>query len=263
MRIYPAIDLLDGKCVRLVRGEFASAVSYTDDPIQMAQNFAAQGLHYLHIVDLNGAKQGVMQQEKLIADIVASTNLQVQIGGGIRDFATVKNLLSMGVDRVILGSVAVTQPSLVKECLQTWGGEKIVLAIDVRPSKNVECQTENDKDRGAPELLRNFSVAIKGWQETVSMNLWQLLDSYQEDGLKNILCTDISKDGTLSGPNFELYDQCYEQFPHMYFIASGGISSPQDLVDLNALGVHAVVIGKAIYENKVSLTCLQDALFPA
>lgn len=243
MRIYPAIDLLNGHCVRLQNGVFSNSTTYSLDPLLVAREFEEQGMQYLHVIDLDGAKIGSLQQFPIIKKITTHTGLHLQVGGGIRHLHEIEELLQLGVDRVILGSVAVTNSEFVKECLERFGAEKIVLAVDVNS-------------------MENYQVAISGWQTSSLLSLWQLLDYYRDCDIKNILCTDIAKDGSLTGPNFWMYQNCRTLFPQLNFIASGGVSSLQDIKKLQTFGLHSCIIGKAIYEKKVSLACLQNELSP-
>jgi phosphoribosylformimino-5-aminoimidazole carboxamide ribotide isomerase len=243
MKIYPAIDLMKGQCVRLTQGDFTTKKIYADDPLQMVDYFKHIGMQYLHVVDLDGAKAGKIKQSSLIKKMIQQTSLKIQVGGGIRDTKTITTLLNQGVNRVILGSIAVNQPATVSEWLQKFGNDKIVIALDVFA------------DNIADPLL-----ATKGWQQKAKINLWDLLKSYQVDSDKNstmksinVLCTDICRDGTLQGPNFLLYEQCLIRFPEFKFIASGGVRDLQDIKNLKNLDMAAVILGKSLYENRLSL----------
>ncbi len=240
MNIYPAIDLKSGECVRLYRGSFDQMVSYEKDPIQVAKTFAQQGATFLHVVDLDGAKEGESRHLDLILQMAAETDLQIQIGGGIRTKDQVEHYLNNGIARVILGSVAISEPDLVREWLEELGSDRIVLALDIRMTKKKEPQ-----------------LATEGWLTNSKKSLWQLLDRYKDSPLKHVLCTDIDRDGTLEGPNINLYQQCREHYPMFNFQASGGISGLNDLRELKAIPVAGAIIGKAIYEKKFSLS---DAL---
>ena len=236
MNIYPAIDLHAGECVRLYQGRYDQVTVYEKDPLAVAHSFAAQGAKVLHVVDLDGAKQGKPVHAELIMAIAKETNLQLQTGGGLRTKEQIEMLLKGGVKRVILGSIALTQASVVKTWIQEFGGDAIVLALDIRMN---EAQLPY--------------VAVHGWQKESAMTLWQCLDDYQAAGLQHVLCTDIQCDGTLMGPNFSLYRECLKRYPHIQFQASGGISSLADLRQLSELAVDSVIVGKALYENKFSL----------
>jgi phosphoribosylformimino-5-aminoimidazole carboxamide ribotide isomerase len=240
MKIYPAIDLKSGECVRLHQGSFEQVTYYSKDPIFMASSFAQQGATFLHIVDLDGAKQGKPVNSEIIVKIAQETALKVQTGGGIRTKEEIKAFIAKGIDRIVLGSIAILQPLLVKQWLHEFGAEKIVLALDIRMNENAEP-----------------TVAMQGWQTNSEISLWQLLDDYQDSPLQHILCTDIHRDGTLQGPNINLYKECCSRYPLYQFQASGGISSLKDLRALAQIPVAATIIGKALYEKQFSV---QEAL---
>ena len=235
MIIYPAIDVRNGNCVRLFQGDFAEETCYSQNPIEVVKTYASEGATCVHVVDLEGAKQGYPVQQNLIIQMQRESHLNIQIGGGIRDKETIDLLLNEGISRVVLGSIAVNKPSIVKKWLKHYGSEKIALALDVR--------IDHAKD---PIL------ATQGWKRLSDKRLWDLLDSYRFH-VKHVLCTDIDRDGTLKGPNIALYKTCCERYPEIYFQASGGIQSLKDLQELNRIPVAGVVIGKALYEKKFSL----------
>ena len=232
MNIYPAIDIKSGECVRLYKGSYDQVTVYEKDPLKMAQLFLDAGSKYLHVVDLDGAKLGQSVNLNLILKIKSNTDLIIQTGGGIRNYEQAKYILDNNIDRIIIGSLAVSNPIEIKRWLAEFGPEKIVLALDVR----------------------NEKLAVHGWQTESHVTLWSLLDDYANSGLKHVLCTDIDKDGTLTGPNINLYKTCVEQYPDISFQASGGISQLDDLRQLKDIPVSGVIIGKALYENKFSLT---------
>jgi len=236
MYIYPAIDLKAGECVRLYQGSFDQITSYDKDPLAVAQHFCQQGAKFLHIVDLDGAKDGQPAHAEVIFKIVQQTDLHVQMGGGIRHKEQIAELLDKGVSRVILGSIAMSQPQEVKKWLQEFGAEKIVLALDVRVN-----------EQGEPHL------ASHGWQADTAISLWELLEEYNHSALKHVLCTDIACDGTLQGPNVALYQMCQTRYPHLHFQASGGIGNLEDLKKLSRVPVAGVIIGKALYEKRFTL----------
>ncbi len=240
MIIYPAIDLRGGRVVRLTEGKFDQEKSYGDDPLAVARGFKAAGATWLHVVDLDGAKDPAKRQTPLVEKLARESGLRVQTGGGIRDDAQVAALLSAGVQRVIVGSLAVRQPDLVRGWLISFGQEKIILSPDVRID-----------DAGIPR------IAAAGWQETTGVALNDFLTGYLPAGLKHILCTDISRDGKLTGPNTPLYAQLVKQFPSLEIQASGGVSSLDDLRKTKVTGVAGVIVGRALYENKFTL---QEAL---
>ncbi len=240
MIIYPAIDLRGGRVVRLTEGQFDQEKSYGDDPLAVAQGFKAAGATWLHVVDLDGAKDPAKRQTPLVEKIARDSGLRVQTGGGIRDEAQVSALLAAGVQRVIIGSLAVRQPALVRGWLNSFGPEKILLSPDVRLDAT-----------GIPR------IAAAGWQETTGVALDDFLTGYVAVGLKHILCTDISRDGKLTGPNSALYAQLVKKFPSLEIQASGGVSSLDDLRTLQGTGAAGAIIGRALYEKKFTL---QEAL---
>lgn len=233
MKIIPAIDLQNGNCVRLYQGQFNQSQTYSDNPIEMAKQFAKEGARELHIVDLDGARDGVPSQKELISTIKSESGLSIQTGGGIRDREQIKALFEADIDRVVIGSLAVSKPISVKQWLTEFGPDRIILALDVRCSKN------------SPPM-----VATEGWQQSTALSLWDLLDLYSDTPLRHVLCTDISRDGTLQGPNIELYQRCQEIVPSIAFQASGGLSQLSELGLLAANQLSAVIIGKAFYEKR-------------
>jgi phosphoribosylformimino-5-aminoimidazole carboxamide ribotide isomerase len=235
MIIYPAIDLKDGQCVRLKQGDFSQLTVYESDPLKMAQKFTEAGAEWLHMVDLDGAKAGEMRQFDLIANIAKNTKLKIQVGGGLRSHKTIQNLFNAGIARVVIGSLAVKNRALVQDWLREFGGEKIILAFDIRFHD------------GEPEVLTH------GWQAGSQQLLWDVLDAYAGSGLKSILCTDVSRDGMLEGANNALYKTIHERWPEIEVLASGGVSGIQDLIDLAALGASGAIVGKAIYEGRINL----------
>lgn len=235
MIIYPAIDLQHGQCVRLKQGDFAQATIYESDPLKMATTFAAAGAEWLHMVDLDGAKAGEMQQFELIERVAKSTTLKMQVGGGIRSEKTVRRLLDAGIARIVVGSLAVKNRALVQGWLREFGGDKIILAFDIKFHD------------GEPEILTH------GWQSGSQQLLWDVLDAYAGSGLSSILCTDVSRDGMLEGTNHGLYKTIHERWPAIEILASGGVDGVQDLLDLAALGAAGAVVGKAIYEGRINL----------
>lgn len=235
MEIIPAIDLLGGTVVRLFQGDFDQVTQYTEDPIEIAKRYADAGARRLHVVDLDGARTGEGTNLPII-ERLAKLDIEVQTGGGIRDAARLRSLLDAGVTRGVVGSVAVKQPDLVTGWLRKFGADAIILAVDVRLG-----------DDGEPELLTD------GWLKGSGKQLWPLVDHYLANGATEFLCTDIAKDGTLQGPNVELYRRCVQRYPGAEFIASGGVSSAADLETLDATGVTRVVTGKALLDGRLTL----------
>lgn len=236
MEIFPAIDLKNGKCVRLTQGDFATATIYEADPLKQAKAFEAAGATWLHMVDLDGAKAGTMKQFDIIANVASKTKLKIQVGGGIRDGEIVHKLLQVGVERVVIGSLAVKNPPLVQSWLKQLGADKIVLAFDVRLNEDNQ-----------PEIL------IHGWKSGSKQLLWDVLERYSDSGLKTILCTDIGRDGMLAGTNNALYQDIQERFPQLEILASGGVSNLADLLELAKLKLTGAITGKAIYEGRLDL----------
>lgn len=236
MIIYPAIDLRGGRVVRLTEGRFDQEKSYGDDPLAVARGFAAAGAQWLHVVDLDGARDPARRQTALVERLARDSGLRVQTGGGIRTEEQVAALLAAGVTRVIVGSLAVKEPARVRAWLERFGPERIVLAPDVRLD-----------DAGIPR------VAAAGWQESTGVALDGLLTGYLSAGLLHILCTDISRDGKLTGPNNALYATLVGRFPSLQVQASGGVSSLDDLRALRATGAAGAIIGRALYENRFTL----------
>jgi phosphoribosylformimino-5-aminoimidazole carboxamide ribotide isomerase len=240
MIIYPAIDLRGGRCVRLNEGKFADETVYGTDPLAVARDFAAAGAEWLHVVDLDGAKDPARRQTALVQSLARESRLKVQTGGGIRDAAQVETLLAAGASRVIVGSLAVREPALVREWLARFGPDKIVLALDVR------------LDAAGTPL-----VALAGWQASSGKALDTVLAGFIPVGLLHVLCTDISRDGLLQGPNFALYAGLGRRFPSLQVQASGGVASLDDLRRLRAEGSAGAITGRALYEKKFTL---QEAL---
>ena len=240
MIIYPAIDLRGGRVVRLTEGKFDQEKSYGDDPLAVARGFAAAGATWLHVVDLDGAKDPTRRQTALVEQLARGSGLRMQTGGGIRDEDQVAALLAAGAQRVIVGSLAAKQPDLVRGWLKKFGAEKIILAPDIRLD-----------DTGTPR------VAAAGWQESTGLALDEFLHGFLPAGLVHILCTDISRDGKLTGPNTALYAQLVRKFPSLQIQASGGVSSLDDLRGLKPTGSAGVIVGRALYEKKFTL---QEAL---
>ncbi len=239
MDIFPAIDLKNGQCVRLTQGDFDMAKIYETDPIRQAQKFADAGAGWLHVVDLDGAKQGEMKQIDIIANLANQTPLKIQTGGGIRSAKTIQKLLKSGVQRIVVGSLAIKNKALVQEWLKEFGPRRIVLAFDV---KFIDSQ---------PVVL------TQGWQSESKQLLWDVLDAYEESGLSHILCTDVSRDGMLTGANTALYQSIRQRAPKLDVLASGGVSSLDDLLKLAKVPVAGAIVGKAIYECRLDL---DDAL---
>ncbi len=234
IELIPAIDLIEGKCVRLTKGDYDSKKIYNDDPVSQAKEFESLGFKRLHIVDLDGAKSHHIVNDKVLSAVTASTNLIVDFGGGIKTEEDIRKAFDAGASMVTVGSIAVTKPELFLSWLDTFGAERIILGADVR----------------------NGMVSINGWKEDSSQHLLPFLKTYMEHGVKNVLCTEISKDGTLAGPAIELYQSLMKAYPEMHLIASGGVSSNDDILALEKANIPAVVFGKAYYEGKIDVNKL-------
>nr|WP_255306454.1 1-(5-phosphoribosyl)-5-[(5-phosphoribosylamino)methylideneamino]imidazole-4-carboxamide isomerase [Gilliamella apicola] len=234
--IIPALDLIDGTVVRLHQGDYQQQRDYGNDPLLRLQNYAQQGAKLLHLVDLTGAKDPKARQISLIKSLINGVQVPVQIGGGIRSEDDVKALLAAGAARVVIGSTAIKQPQLVKQWFTKYGAEALVLALDVRI-----------------DAKGNKFVAIHGWQEDSAQTLEQVIDDYLPFGLKHVLCTDISKDGTLSGANIQLYQEISKKYPQIAFQASGGIGQLEDVKALENSGVAGVIVGRALLEGKFTV----------
>ena len=239
MIIYPAIDLINGTVVRLHKGDFNQLTTYASDPVSVAQSYADAGAKWLHLVDLDGAKNPENKQINSIGKIIEHTGLQVQTGGGIRSFDDVKALIDAGASRVVIGSLAVHNPKTTKSIFNAFGPERICLAADVVW-----------RDDG-------FYIAVSGWQEASSLGLFAFIKTYQDSDLRHTLCTDIDRDGTLAGCNRDLYQTVKQKFPNLQLQASGGVSVLNDLVGLPADGV---IIGKALYEGRFTLQQALEAV---
>jgi phosphoribosylformimino-5-aminoimidazole carboxamide ribotide isomerase len=234
--IIPAIDLIDGSVVRLYQGDYAQKTEYQLNPIDVVADYANQGASWLHIVDLTGAKNTSQRQLDLIQDMVATKRMDFQAGGGIRTEQDVAQLLEIGVKRVVIGSLAVQQPALVKGWMQHYGSEAIVLALDI----NID-------------PAGNKFIATHGWQKNSEVSIEALLDDFLAVGAKHVLCTDISRDGTLQGANHQLYTELCARFPTVGWQASGGIGQLADIDALKPTGVSGVILGRALLEGKFTL----------
>lgn len=243
MQLIPAIDLKDGRCVRLFQGDFAAETQYSTNPVEILDRYVAFGAERVHVVDLDGAKDGSQANHGLISSFAAKRTAQLQVGGGLRTLERVQTLLSLGVQRAVVGSVAVSSPDEVIGWGKTVGTDKLVLAFDVRIDGS-----------NTPYLTTH------GWQKTSGVSLWSLLERYVAAGFTHVLCTDIARDGALTGPNVALYADAVRRFPNVRWQASGGVSSATDLHELRDCGVAAVISGKALLENKISAEELRPFL---
>ncbi|PTB95549.1 1-(5-phosphoribosyl)-5-[(5-phosphoribosylamino)methylideneamino]imidazole-4-carboxamide isomerase [Marivirga lumbricoides] len=236
MHIIPAIDLIDGKCVRLLKGDYNQKTEYNSNPLAVAQEFEAAGLKKLHLVDLDGAKAKKVINLPVLQNIVENTGLEVDFGGGVQSTEDLSAVFKAGAKQLTGGSIAVKNEGLFTEWIQEFGGEKIILGADV-------------KDR---------SIAIHGWQESADWHIFDFLEHYLTKGIQYVICTDVSKDGALQGTSNELYQEIQEKFPEIKLIASGGVSNLQDLEILESMKMYGAIVGKAIYEKRVALQDLKQ-----
>ena len=243
MRLIPAIDLKAGRCVRLLQGDFANETRYDADPGSLLAKYRAWGADWLHVVDLDGAKDGSLGNRTLIAELAAQRAVKLQVGGGLRDIAAVTQMLELGAARVVIGSAAVTRAGDVRHWLDQVGPEHMTVALDVRLD-----------DGGVPR------VATHGWQRQSDLSLWGALDDFAGSQLTHVLCTDVGRDGVLSGPNLELYREAARRHPHIQWQASGGIRDARDLHALSAAGAAAAISGKALLEELIPPEDLQPFL---
>lgn len=236
IEIIPAIDIIDGKCVRLTKGDYDTKKVYNEDPVSVAKEFESYGIKRLHVVDLDGARSKHIVNDAVLRSITSNTNLKVDFGGGIKTDDDIKRAFDAGTAMVTIGSIAITDPERSLNWLKQYGSESIVLGADVR----------------------NGKISINGWKEDSSEDLIPFLQRYLNEGIKNVLCTEISKDGMLQGPAIELYKQVMQAYPTCHLIASGGVSSIDDIRALNEAGIPAVVFGKAIYEGRINMKELAE-----
>ena len=232
MQIIPAIDIIEGKCVRLTEGDYAQKKIYNENPLEVAKAFEGIGLMRLHLVDLDGAKAGEVVNWKVLEKIANNTQLKIDFGGGIKTEAILKTVLDTGATYATIGSLAVKNELLFQEWIARFGANTFMLGADVFEEK----------------------IAIGGWLEKTEISVFDFMKSYIDKGVKQIFCTDIKKDGKLQGPSIELYQKIIEKFPALHLIASGGVSSLDDLIELEEIGCAAAIVGKAIYENKITIS---------
>jgi phosphoribosylformimino-5-aminoimidazole carboxamide ribotide isomerase len=232
MDIIPAIDIIDGKCVRLTQGDYSQKKVYNEKPVEVARQFEDAGLKRLHLVDLDGAKEGMVRNWKVLEDIAAKTSLVIDFGGGIKKEKDVRIVFDSGASLATVGSIAVKNEKEFIQWLQVFGAEKFLLGADVK----------------------NEKIAVSGWQETTDISVYDFIEKYIRHGIQQVFCTDVSKDGKLEGPATELYRNIIAEFPTLHFIARGGVSSMNDLEILRTLGCNGVIIGKAIYEGRIRIS---------
>ncbi|HEY1040883.1 MAG TPA: 1-(5-phosphoribosyl)-5-[(5-phosphoribosylamino)methylideneamino]imidazole-4-carboxamide isomerase [Bacteroidia bacterium] len=227
--LIPAIDLMDGKCVRLTQGDYSRKTIYNEDPLEMALQMEAVGIRRLHLVDLDGAKNGKPLNLIVLEQIAKATRLKIDFGGGIKTDEDIENVYNAGAALATIGSVAVKNPTLFDQWLHKYGAEKIFLGVDVKD----EC------------------VAISGWQEQTTISAFEFIGGKLQKGVDTVFCTDISKDGLLQGPSFDLYEKMLSVFPNLKLVASGGIATIENVIELKEIGCSGVIIGKAIYEGRI------------
>lgn len=231
MRIIPAIDIIDGKCVRLTKGDYSTKKIYNKDPLEVAKSFEDVGIEFLHLVDLDGAKSKHIVNHRVLEKIASKTNLKIDFGGGLKSDEDLKIAFESGANQITGGSIAVKDPSIFKAWLAKFGSEKIILGADCKDEK----------------------IAVNGWQEESELDIIPFIQNNQKVGIQYVICTDISKDGMLQGPSFDLYQKIIQQTPEIKLIASGGISNIDEFPKLVEIGCEGVILGKAIYENRISL----------
>lgn len=240
MRIIPAIDIIDGKCVRLTKGDYATKKIYNEHPLEVAKEFEAAGIEYLHVVDLDGAKASQIVNYKVLEQIASKTQLKIDFGGGLKSDKDLEIAFNSGANQITGGSIAVKNSSVFERWISKFGAQKIILGADFYPD------------------ISGGKIATNGWQEESNLALIPFINGYQEKGIEYVICTDISKDGMLEGPSFEVYQEILSKSENIKLIASGGISTFEELPKLAEMGCEGVIIGKAIYEHKISLKQLEN-----
>ena len=236
MRIIPAIDIIDGKCVRLSKGDYSTKIIYNENPLEVAKSFENYGIEYLHLVDLDGAKSSEIVNYKIIEQIASKTNLKIDFGGGLKSDIDVRIAFESGSTQITGGSIAIKNSELFEEWISYYGSEKIILGADAL----------------------NEKVAVSGWLENSNVDLIPFIKGYQNKGIQYVICTDISKDGMLEGPSFELYSRILTEISTIKLIASGGISTFEELPKLAEMGCEGTIIGKAIYEGRITLKQIEN-----
>jgi phosphoribosylformimino-5-aminoimidazole carboxamide ribotide isomerase len=236
MRIIPAIDIIDGKCVRLSKGDYATRKVYNEDPLEVAKAYVDYGLKYLHLVDLDGAKAKSIVNHNILERLASKTDLKIDFGGGLKSDEDLRIAFDCGANQITGGSIAVKNPEIFKQWILQYGDDKIILGADVKGD----------------------NIAVSGWLETSQEKINPFIETYQKEGIKYVICTDISKDGMLEGPAFDLYENLITANPKISLIASGGISSESEFPILSKMGCEAVIVGKAIYEKKITLKALSE-----
>lgn len=235
MKIIPAIDIIGGKCVRLTKGDYSTQKIYNENPLEVAKEFEASGIEFLHLVDLDGAKSNQIVNYKVLESIATNTNLKIDFGGGLKSDKDVEIAFKSGANQITGGSIAVKNPELFKQWIINYGADKIILGADVN----------------------NKKIAVSGWQEDSGLEIFPFVNEYTKLGLNTVICTDIAKDGMLQGTSIDLYKEMMQTFPDLNLIASGGVTSMSELEQLLKMNIYGAIIGKAIYEGKISLKELE------
>lgn len=235
MQIIPAIDIIDGKCVRLTQGDYSQKKVYNQSPLEVAQRFQDAGLKRLHLVDLDGAKAGAVRNWKVLETLAARTRMVIDFGGGVKSEKDVQIVLDSGASLVTVGTIAVKDETLFSSWLTSFGADKFMLGADVRDEK----------------------ITTSGWMEQTDIWIYDFIRKYMEKGVNHVFCTDVAKDGALEGPSITLYKNIVTEFPALHFIASGGVTTLDDLFQLEEIGCKGAIVGKAIYENRISLDDLK------
>ncbi len=238
MKIIPAIDLIDGKCVRLSQGDYDTKKVYNENPLEVAKQFESIGITNLHLVDLDGAKARHIVNHDVLKTISDNTNLAIDFGGGIKSDADIELAFASGAKQVTAGTIAVQNKSLFMSWLERYSSKKLILGADVKDG----------------------NIAIQGWQSQTAVTIWAFLDYYTKQGVEYVICTDISKDGMLLGSSMDLYANILKKYPQIKLIASGGVASISEMVELEKIGLYGAIVGKAIYENRISMEELSDFL---
>ncbi|WP_436515160.1 1-(5-phosphoribosyl)-5-[(5-phosphoribosylamino)methylideneamino]imidazole-4-carboxamide isomerase [Ekhidna sp. To15] len=236
MRIIPAIDIIEGKCVRLSKGDYATKKIYNEDPLEVAKSFEDVGLQHLHLVDLDGAKAKHIVNWKVLEKLATKTSLQIDFGGGVKSDQDLKIAFESGANQITGGSIAVKEPVLFSSWITAYGADKIILGADAMDGK----------------------IAVSGWQEGTNQEIEAFISEYVDKGISYVISTDIAKDGMLEGPSFQLYNSILKELPKLKLIASGGVSTMDDLIKLKEDGLEGAIVGKAIYENRISLKELSE-----
>ncbi len=238
IRIIPAIDIIDGKCVRLSEGDFNRKKVYDQNPVTIAQHFEEAGVSHLHLVDLDGARQKKIVNWAVLENIASKTDLQIDFGGGVQSDQDLRTAFDCGAQQITAGSIAVKEESVVIQWLEEYGSEKIILGADSKEGK----------------------IAVSGWTEVTNLDLYRFLSKYVDRGIRYAICTDVTKDGLLQGTNLNMYRAIKQKLPHLFLIASGGVTQIDEIESLDRIGVNGAIIGKALYEGQIELSQLKDYL---